>query len=71
MEKKKLQNILEEYKNKPNKDLLEAADSLKNEFEETKELLLKLSKHLDFVEEAYFKVYNELKDRARLTENNG
>ena len=43
MEKKKLQNILEEYKNKPNKDLLEAADSLKNEFEETKELLLKLS----------------------------
>mgnify|MGYP003110287067 CR=1 FL=1 len=71
MEKNKLQNIIEEHKDKTNKDLLEAADTLKNEFDETKEVLVKLSKHLDFVEEAYFKVYNELKGRARLTEDNG
>ena len=58
-------------RDRTNKDLLEAADTLKNEFDETKELLVKLSKHLDFVEEAYFKVYNELKGRARLTEDNG
>tara|TARA_R110000824_G_scaffold328786_1_gene515628 strand:+ start:327 stop:542 length:216 start_codon:yes stop_codon:yes gene_type:complete len=71
MDKNKLQDIIEGHKDKSNKDLLEAADTLKNEFEETKELLLKLTKHLDFVEEAYFKVYNELKGRARLTEDNG
>lgn len=51
------------YKNLPNKELLEKMNSLMEEFEKTKKLLLTLTQHLDVVELEYNKLNNEMKKR--------
>jgi hypothetical protein len=63
MDKANLINIIENCESKPNADLTAVLELLGNEFEETKSLLLKLSEHLDKVEESYNKVNEELKKR--------
>lgn len=60
----RIKNILLEYKDKPNKDLVEAMDYLQNDFEKTKEAILTLTKHLDGTEKAYFEIYDEYKRRT-------
>jgi len=52
-----------EYKNLSNKELVKTLDDLNSDFEKTKELIIKLSNHLDFVEETYNKVNNEYQTR--------
>jgi hypothetical protein len=63
----KILEILKNYKNKSNKDLMNAMDFLNADFSKTKDLLIKLSKHLDTTEETYYKLLEEFKRRT----NNG
>lgn len=62
MEEKVLE-ILKDYKNRPNKDLILVMDFLSKEFDETKELVIKLTKKLDKVESTYNKILKEYDDR--------
>lgn len=64
MDKEKLKLIISDYKNSPNKDLATAMDSLNEDFEKTKNLIIKLSKHLDFIEETYNKIHLEYTSRV-------
>lgn len=61
---KKIQEIIADYKNKSNKDLTFAMDYLNNDFEFTKQTLLKLTEHLDEVELLYNKLLDEFKMRT-------
>lgn len=63
MELEEIKNIIKDYKNKPNKSLVTAMDFLKEDFEKTKELLIKLTHHLDTTEKEYNKIYDEYKKR--------
>lgn len=51
------------YKDLSNKDLVKTLDELNNDFEKTKQLIIKLATHLDFVEETYNKINNEYQSR--------
>lgn len=55
--------ILKEYKTRPNKDLATAMDFLKEDFEKTKQSLLKLTNHLDKVESSYNMLLKEFQSR--------
>ena len=61
----KVQKIINEYKDRPNKDLILVMDHLKEDFEFTKTTLLKLTEHLDEVENAYNKVLIEFNKRTK------
>ena len=63
MEAEEIKDIISNYKNKPNKSLVMVMDYLKNDFENTKELLIKLTHHLDSTEKEYNKIYDEYKKR--------
>ena len=63
MEAEEIKDIISNYKNKPNKSLVMVMDYLKNDFENTKELLIKLTHHLDITEKEYNKIYDEYKKR--------
>jgi hypothetical protein len=67
MDEKKALDILKNYKNSSNKELTEILDFLNGDFQKTKDLLMKLTYHLDSTEEAYNKVFEEYKKRI----NNG
>jgi hypothetical protein len=56
-------DVLKGYKNKSNKDLMGVMDFLQSDFEKTKDLILKLTYHLDETEKSYNKVYDEFKKR--------
>lgn len=58
MEPKDLIDIVENVKDKPNKNLVESRDLLHAEFEKTKELIVELTRHLDTVQE-YYEIINE------------
>lgn len=61
---KKAQEIISDYKNKSNKDITFALDYLNNDFEFTKQTILKLTEHLDEVELLYNKLLDEYKLRS-------
>lgn len=63
METKEIKEVLENYKNKPNKSLVSVMDFLKDDFEKTKDLIIKLTNHLDNTEKEYNKIYKEYKKR--------
>jgi hypothetical protein len=63
MEDKKVLEILSDYRNKSNKDLKEVLNFLNSDFEKTKDLIVKLTYHLDKTEESYNKVFIEFKKR--------
>lgn len=63
MDKDKIINIVENHKDKSNKDLLETRDILIKEYTKTKELIIDLTKHLDVIEDFYDIVNNEIKNR--------
>lgn len=67
MVEQKILDILKNYKNSSNKDLVEAMDFLNEDHQKTKDLLVKLTYHLDSTEDAYNKVFEEYKKRM----NNG
>jgi hypothetical protein len=63
MTSEEILEVLKNYKNKNNKDLINAMDYLTEDFDKTKDLLLKLSKHLDITEETYYKLLEEFNRR--------
>jgi sulfite reductase alpha subunit-like flavoprotein len=63
MEAEEIKDIISNFKNKPNKSLVMVMDYLKDDFEKTKELLIKLTHHLDSTEKEYNKIYDEYKKR--------
>ena len=63
METKEIKDIIQNYKNKPNQNLTEVMDYLKDDFDKTKELIIKLTHHLDITEKEYNKIYEEYKKR--------
>ena len=64
MEQSKLQEIIKNYKNRSNGDLKLAMEELNKDFEQTKEMLIKLSYHLDATEKIYNYILNEYKIRG-------
>jgi hypothetical protein len=66
MEKEKIIEIIEDIENKSNKDLFETSDFLYGEFNNTKELIISLTRHMDTVEEMYNKVSSEIEKRSKL-----
>jgi hypothetical protein len=59
----KILEILKDYKNKPNKDLIFVMNFLSKEFDNTKEVIIQLTKKLDKVESTYNKILKEYDDR--------
>lgn len=57
-------STLKDYKNKSNKNLTEVMDFLQNDFKKTKDLIIKLTYHLDETENSYNKVFEEYKKRV-------
>jgi hypothetical protein len=57
-------DILKDYRNKSNKNLTDVMDFLQDDFAKTKDLILKLTYHLDETEKSYNKVYEEFKKRV-------
>jgi len=65
MDTEKLRKIITEKENRPNSDLIKAMDFLMEDFEETKKNLVKLSRHLDGVENLYNQLLKEYKKRIK------
>jgi hypothetical protein len=63
--KKEVAEIIQDYKNKPNKDLIKAMDLLTQDFEYTKNTLIALSKHLDKLEFTYNTILKEYTNRTK------
>jgi NADH:ubiquinone oxidoreductase subunit E len=64
MEKKeKILEIIKNYKDYPNKDLIEVLDVLQKDFEYTKKSLITFSEHLDKVENTYNLILEEYNKR--------
>jgi len=59
----KLKTVLTDYKGKSNNDLRFAMDEISKDFEDTKELVIKLTHHLDALEHNYNKLLEEYKSR--------
>lgn len=58
-----IKEIISDYKNKSNKDLIIALDFLSKDFDETKEMVIKLTKRLDKSESLYNKILKEYESR--------
>lgn len=56
-------SILKDYKNSSNRDLEKVMDFLNEDFEKTKDLIIKLTNHLDSTKDSYNKLYEEYKKR--------
>jgi prefoldin subunit 5 len=65
MEKDKLLDIINDIESSSNKDLFSAIELLNEEFENTKQLIIEMTKHLDTVEEYYNKINNEIEKRHK------
>lgn len=56
--------IVKDYKNRSNKDLVLVMEKINSEFEETKKIVINLSKHLDRLEKTYNDILLEYKHRT-------
>lgn len=61
--KQKILETIKNFKDSPNKDLLEVLDVLSKDFDYTKSSILKLSEHLDKVENTYNLILQEYNKR--------
>jgi hypothetical protein len=57
--------IIKEHKDRSNKDLTLAMDFISEDFNATKENILKLSQHLDKLENTYNLLHKEYTDRTK------
>lgn len=57
--------IIKEYKDKSNKDLQIAMEFINEDFKVTKEALIKLTHHLDSLENTYNMLHKEYTDRVK------
>jgi hypothetical protein len=63
VDSKKILEIIKSYKESSNKDLNLALQFIQKDFEHTKETLLKLSEHLDKLENTYNMLHKEFMNR--------
>jgi len=59
-------DIIREHKDRSNKDLQLAMDFIQEDFNLTKESLVKLTHHLDKLENTYNLLYKEYSERTKL-----
>jgi hypothetical protein len=60
----KVGQIISEIDTRPNSDLTKVMDFLQKDFDETKNVIIELTKHLDNIERMYDLVHNEFKKRT-------
>lgn len=65
MDINKLIEISKDVENKSNKDLFSSLEILSTEFEQTKILIVDLTRHLELVEDMYNKINAEIGKRTR------
>jgi hypothetical protein len=65
MEQEKILEIIKDYKNRSNKDLISVLDFLFEDFNKTKDLIVKLTHHLDSTEISYNKILEEINNRTK------
>jgi hypothetical protein len=63
LESVKIVEIVKDYKSKSNKDLTLAMDFIQKDFELTKETVIKLTNHLDKLENTYNTLLKEYQSR--------
>ena len=63
MDKEKVNDVVENAKDKPNKDLLECRNILLEEYTKTKTLIIELTRHLEVVENHYETINKEISNR--------
>jgi hypothetical protein len=61
----KVLKIVKDYKSHSNKDLIFALDFILEDFENTKETLIKLTTHLDKLELTYNTILKEYENRVK------
>lgn len=66
MEKTKIIEIIGDVSNKSNRDLFLTLEQLSNEFENTKQLIIDLTRHLESIESSYDKVNKEIEKRTNV-----
>lgn len=64
IESNKVIEIIKDYKSRPNKDLTMAMDFIQKDFELTKESIIKLTNHLDKLENSYNTLLKEYQSRT-------
>lgn len=57
--------IINEYKDRSNKDLIFVLEFIKQDFDLTKESVIKLTNHLDKLEKTYNTILNEYNQRTK------
>jgi hypothetical protein len=62
-DKEKVVKIIKDYKSSPNKDLSFAMDFIRDDFDRTKENIIKLTEHLDKIEMVYNQLLTEYQNR--------
>ena len=55
--------FFKEYKNKPNKDIIDVMSTLKEDFDKSKDLIIKLTLHIENTEKKFNLLEAELKKR--------
>jgi hypothetical protein len=70
LDKKRVQateilKIIKDYKEKPNKDLTMAMEFINEDFKVTKDSIIKLTHHLDSLENAYNMLHKEYTERTK------
>lgn len=65
MELNKIMDVIGDVENKSNKDLFLVINELNDEFEKTKQLIIDLTRHMEYVEDMYGKVNNEIQKRLK------
>lgn len=65
MDKQKIKEILDNFKDSSNKDLVSALDFLSKEHESVKTTIIKLTYYFDEVDKSYNKILEEYKKRNK------
>ena len=60
-------NFFKEYKEKSNNEILEVMQTLKDEFERSKNVMVELTYHIDDIEKKFNVLNEEIKKKKRLT----
>jgi hypothetical protein len=66
MDKDIIIEIVNNVKDKPNKDLLECEYVLFNEYETTKQIIVELMNHMELIEGMHSKIVFEIENRKNL-----
>jgi len=64
-EREKINNIVNNLNDSSNSEIVYALDYLNVDFEQTKDAIVRMTKHLDTVEVVYDKLLKELENRTK------